>query len=115
MKAEYHNEVFHGDISVNFVWAGDTFSRQTLLNAEMRQKYRSEDEKPPRRERGDTYVILGTITGMIIGGVAGSFGNVLVFSLAIIGGGIVGTIIGNLIKKWRHKTKSVRGGSRDAY
>ena len=115
MKNEYYNEIYDGYITPTLTWAGNPFSRQTFQYAEMRLRHQTEGEKPPRRERGDIYVILGTIIGMIIGGVMGSLSNVLVFSLIILGGGIIGAIIGNLIKKWRCKTENARGGEGNVY
>ena len=126
MIAEYDEKFFGGDNAVNVSWYTDPFTRQKLIYSEMKLKYRSENdpERPPRREHGDNYIIVGLIVGLVVGGVMGAIigYHYLGFISAIfctIGGvfigGIIGTVTGNVIKKRRRKTESARGGSEDVY
>ena len=93
----------YGGNSLTFI-LGDPFLRQRLHQAEMRLQYRSEHdpEQAPRPKRGDIYILIGTMVGAVVGGVLGLFsGSPFIIAVAIIGGGIVGAVVGSLIKKWR--------------
>lgn len=113
MKTRYDANSYHKDNSLTFIW-GDPGARQRAFEAEMRMRYRSErdPERPPRWERGDKYIIIGTIVGLIVGGALGAIigyhylgliGSVFCTVGGIFIGGILGATIGNLIKKRQQK------------
>ena len=118
MNIEYINgNSYCGGISLIFIW-GDpgAFKRASEAEMMLRLRRKHDPARPPKRERGDKYVIIGTIVGLIVGGVAGAIvgshyfgfvGGVLVGLFAgIIVGGIIGATIGSLIRKRRQKTKT---------
>ena len=113
---KYSSGFYYKDDSVTS-FLGDPNALQKELEASMKLRLRSEGldpEGPPRRERGDIYIILGALVGMIIGGVLaavisyhylGFVGIFLITGGCAIGGGIIGATIGNFIKKWRYKVR----------
>jgi len=115
MNIEYNNaNNYHRGDSVTFIIWGDPNIGRKVYDAEMRWRQRSEydPERPPRREPGDKYIIIGTIVGMIVGGALGAIignhylGTIVSFFCAAGGfivGGIIGATAGNLIKKRRQK------------
>ena len=117
MSIEYSNgNSYCGGNSLIFIW-GDPGAFKRATEAEMRLRLRSEHdpERPPRREPGDIYIVIGTIAGIIIGGAAGAIGGSHYFGLAgfffglvggVIIGGIIGVSIGSYIKKRREKAKT---------
>lgn len=127
MKMEYSNVGnYHRDKSVTLITGGDPFMRLRIFEAEMRMKNRSENdpERPPRKEPGDQYIILGLIAGLLIGGILGAvigyhYLNLVSAIFCAIGGsfmgGIICTLIGDLIKKRRYNTRSMGGGSGNEY
>ena len=106
---------YHRGDSVTFLWTGDPFTSKRVYELETMYKYGKHDPaKPPRRERGDIYIILGALVGMIIGGVVAAIvsyrylGFTLIFLItggSAIGGGIIGATIGSFVKKWRRKAR----------
>ncbi len=80
--------------------------------------YRSkhDPDKPPPAEHGDKCVVIGMLVGAFAGATVGvllaiylNFLTIFIdLSLGAIGGGILGTPIGDLIKK-RRQNRNVRG------
>ena len=99
--------------SMTFFLPSDPFRK--VYEAETMYKYgRHDPAKPPMRERGDIYIILGALVGLIIGGVVaaiisynylGIVGIFLSIAGGAIAGGIIGATAGNFIKKWRRKVR----------
>ena len=100
----------------------DPFARQREHDQQMRLKYRSENdpERPPEREPGDKYILIGAVVGLITGGTAGAIVGVLysgvtgIFLGVTIGsitGGIIGVIIGDSIKKRRQRKNRTKDHS----
>ncbi len=78
--------------------------RQKMFEEEMIKKYGKHDPlEPPKKERGDVYIILGAIIGAIIGGVLGSFWTLLTLFIGIIIGAIIGATAGYFIKKYQRE------------
>lgn len=116
MNTEYSStNSYHRDDSVTFIWTGDPQAGQKLYEAEIIHRYGKHDPaKPPRREYGDIYILIGTILGMIVGGILAAIisyhylGFIGIFLITIVGvivGGIIGATIGNFVKKWRRKIR----------
>jgi len=89
---------------------------QRELDQERRFRYRSErdSEQPPRPERGDKYILVGALVGIIIGGAAGAIvaghyfgfiGYLFGFWGGVIVGGIIGVLVGDVIRKRLQKQK----------
>jgi MFS family permease len=102
--------------SVSFAWISDPFHKQKEFEDDMRKIFRSDNdpERPPKREPGDKYILIGAIIGLIIGGILGAVIGWLFFSIAgvllgiILGfiiGGVAGVYIGDAIKKRRPRTE----------
>lgn len=93
------------NIVIEYAWGWNQQEvRQKMFEEEMIKKYGKHDPlEPPKKERGDIYIILGAITGAIIGGVLGSFWNLLTIFAGIIIVAIIGATIGNFIKKHQRK------------
>jgi MFS family permease len=104
-----------GGIPIAFIW-GDPEAFKRASDAEQMLKYGRKPDQggPPKRERGDIYIMIGAIVGIIVGGVVGVFvvspyiGFTLGFLGGIIVGGTAGATIGSLIKKWRLKAGKKR-------
>lgn len=99
MNIEYGNPLMKN--TLNF-YMGDPNAFSKSHDAEMINKFGRHDPlKPPRKERGDIYIILGTIIGGFIGIISGSFWNVFTLFAGLIIGAIIGATAGNFIKKRR--------------
>ena len=117
MNIKYNNDNRGcGGNSMGFFW-GDPFAYKRATEDEMRLEYRNskDPEQAPRPERGDIYIVICTIAGIIIGGAAGAivcshyFGFTgFLFGLfgGVIIGGTIGAIVGGVIKKRRAKPKT---------
>ncbi len=104
MNVEYGNSNNQPIIKFLPYVMGDPNAFSKSHDAEMIRKYGRRDPlKPPKKERGDVYIILGVITGAIIGGVLGSFWTLLTLFIGIIIGAIIGATAGNFVKKRRQK------------
>ncbi len=95
--------------SLTFFW-GDPAERERVYETERRYRSEHDPEKPPKWSPGDTHIVIGTIAGLIAGGVLGAIGGNHYFSLGgaflglivgIIAGGIIGASIGSFIRKKR--------------
>ena len=104
-----------------FIIWGDPEAFKRAHEAEMMLRLRSKHDpgRPPRRKRGDKFILIGAILGVFIGGAAGAivfshyFGSAgLVVGLVggVIVGGTIGATVGDLIKKRRGKQKKVEPG-----
>jgi len=117
MNIEYSNgNSYCGGNSLVFIW-GDPGAFKRASEMDMMLKLRSKHAPggPPKRERGDIYILIGTIVGIIVGGAAGAIVSSHYFGSAgfflgllggVIAGGIIGATIGSFIKKRRGKTKT---------
>ena len=114
-----------GGISLAFLWSDPGAFKRTS-DAEQMLKYgRKPGQKGPLKpERGDKFIAIGAVVGMVIGGTAaamigyqqsGVFTGFIYCIGGIIVGGFIGATIGSLIKKWRVKTgkKSQDGENSD--
>ncbi len=105
MDIEYRGSRCYKINYTAFYYGPDPFdSRQR----ELELQYRSDNdpEGPPKPERGDIYIVIGTIVGLIVGGALGTFGGPGGIVGGAIAGGIIGAIVGGVIKKRRVKTKT---------
>lgn len=101
MNIEYGNaHSFHRD---NFLTFAEWDPHRGMREYEflLKRTNKPVKERPPRRERGNIYMLIGLLVGGIIGSVSGSIIGVHYFSsvgfwLGVIGGFIIGGIIGAL-------------------
>ena len=94
-----------------WMWGG--FCAQEVerrrIELELRNEYggKNDPERPPGKEPGDGFILLGLIIGVIVGGIlGGAVGFYLDFLSDVLGliggiiiGGIVGTLMGDKMKK----------------
>ena len=75
------------------------------VQKELEFQYRGkhDPERPPKWKPGDIYIVIGTIVGLIVGGILGSFGVLVSIVGDTIAGGIICATIGGAIKKRRGK------------
>ena len=101
-----------GSVISYYYGGGDSFTRQKEFEHDLRSRYPSDNdpEKPPPWQPGDRITVIGTITGMIIGGALGCIASWLLYNIGIFGllpgilvGGIIGAIIGDKIRRRRLK------------
>ena len=104
MNIEYGNSNSQPIIKFLPYTMGDPNAFSKSHDAEMINKFGRHDPlKPPRKERGDIYIILGAIIGGFIGIIAGSFWSTFTILAGLIIGAIIGATAGNYIKKRRQK------------
>lgn len=93
---------------MGFLW-GNPFGFKQITENEMRLRDRNpgDPEQGPRKEKGDIYILIGAVTGIITGGtlgviiggkITGIGGIALGLIFGIIIGGLIGTSIGNYVK-----------------
>lgn len=93
---------------MEFLW-GNPFGFKEAADNEQRLRDRnsSDPEQGPRKEKGDFYILLGSVIGIVAGGtigvviggnLTGMGGIALGLILGIILGGLIGTSIGNYAK-----------------
>jgi hypothetical protein len=110
MNIGYGNgNIYCGANLLMLIW-GDPGAFRRTIEAEQRLRDRNErdPEQAPKPERGDIYIVIGTIVGLIVGGALGIFGGPLGIFGGFIGGGIIGAVVGGLIKKRKIKTKNTQ-------
>lgn len=116
MGMAYRPDSSYKNNSVSLAWISDPFHKQKEFESDMRKIFSSDNdpEKPPRRQPGDKYILIGAIVGLIIGGVLGAFIGWFLFNIAgvllgiilgLIIGGVAGAYIGEAIKKRRPATE----------
>ena len=114
----YSNNHCGGISLVPFI-TGDpgAFKRTSDMEQMLQYRHKPDQKGPLKPERGDKYIAIGAVVGMVTGGTAaaifgyqqsGVFTGILYCIGGIIVGGFIGATIGSLIKKWRVKT----GGKR---
>ena len=119
MNTEYSiTNGYCGGTSPIFIW-GDPGGYKRASELEMMLKLRRKHDpgRPPHREPGDIYILIGAILGIIIGGAAGVIvanryfgvpGFFIGISGGVIIGGFIGVSIGSYIKKLRGKAKEIK-------
>ena len=92
----------------------EAFKRTSDMQQMLQYRRKPGQGGPPKRERGDKYIVIGAIVGMIVGGVVGVtigthyIGFILGFFGGIIVGGMIGATIGSFIKNWKAKADKKR-------
>lgn len=115
MNIKYHGEVsYYRNNVIPFLY-GDPFAYKRLIEDEARIENRNTEdpEQAPRPERGDKYIVVCTVIGVIVGCTAGVLIGSHFFGLGgvflglvggFIAGGSIGVMVGSYLKKRTNKT-----------
>ena len=116
MSMQYKTDSYYRNGSVSFAWISDPLHKQKEFESDMKKIFSSDNdpEKPPKKEPGDKYILIGAIAGLIVGGILGAVIGWLLFNMTgvllgmIFGciiGGVAGAYIGEVIKKRHPRTE----------